>query len=385
VTSHGAIGADTMDVSVIVPTRNEAANVPELVARIESSLAGRRAEILFVDDSTDNTPQVIERVASRAGMPVRLIHRSQPLGGLAGAVVTGLASTSSDWCVVMDGDLQHPPEVIPALLDAGSRQNADVVAASRHIRGGSSGGLSGHTREMVSTCSTLLARAVFPMRLRDCSDPMTGFFAVRTASIDIDALRPRGFKILLEVLVRNDLKISEEPFAFAQRGAGQSKAGYRQGLDFLIQLATLRFGRLPGFALIGAAGAVANLAIMAALQAVGMWYVLAAILATAATIVGNFLLQERFVFRDLVAGSHGIWTRFTRSLTFNGTEADVRTLLLWWIVVSASFPSVPVQAALLIVGFLARFAFHSKVVYRPKPADSATRSDPLRPLSEHHR
>jgi dolichol-phosphate mannosyltransferase len=356
-----------MDVSVIVPTLNEAANVPALVSRIQTSLAGWTAEIVFVDDSTDDTPHVIEQVASRAGIPVRLIRRPQPVGGLSGAVVAGLASSSSRWCVVMDGDLQHPPEVIPALLASGDQEHADVVVASRHVRGGSSAGLSGPTRQLVSESATLLTRALFPTRLRDCTDPMTGFFAVRRSSIDLDALQPRGFKILLEILARHDLNVVEEPFVFGERAAGQSKADARQGFRFLVQLVTLRFGRMPGFALIGALGAVANLAIMAALQAVGMWFLAAAIVAAAATIVGNFVLQERYVFRDLREHGRTVGVRFAHSFAFNGAESLLRAAVLWWVVVATALPSVPVQAALLGAGFFARFLYHAHVVYRPAP------------------
>lgn len=314
-----------MDVSVIVPTFNEAPNVRELVERIQTSLRGRLAEIVFVDDSNDDTPTVIEHVAAQAAIPVRLIRRNQPVGGLSGAVLAGLAASDSEWCIVMDGDLQHPPEAIPALLSSGVEQEADVVVASRHVQGGSSAGLAGRARQLVSSSATILTRAMFPTRLRNCTDPMTGFFAVRRSSIDLDKLRPRGFKILLEVLARNTLKVVEEPFVFGERQAGVSKADFRQGLRFLVQLATLRFGRLSGFALIGAIGAIANLAIMAALQAFGVWYLLAAIIAAGVTIVANFLLQERFVFADLRAEGRHVWTRFAQSLAFNGTETTLRT------------------------------------------------------------
>ena len=120
-----------MDVSVIIPTFNEAPNVAELIERIEVALLGRRGEILFVDDSSDDTPTVIEAAAAHSSFPVRLIRRPRPVGGLSGAVLEGLRVATSDWCVVMDGDLQHPPEVIPALLESGIEQDADLVADGR--------------------------------------------------------------------------------------------------------------------------------------------------------------------------------------------------------------------------------------------------------------
>ena len=359
-----SISHNPLTVSIVIPTYNEAPNVRPLVERLDTVLQGRSAEIIFVDDSSDDTPEVIAAAAARSLIPIILVHREAPEGGLSGAVLDGLRAASGEWCVVMDGDLQHPPEVIPALLQAGSEQGADVVVASRHINGGSSAGLSGVVRHLVSKSATILTRAMFPVRLRNCSDPMTGFFAVKKSAIDLDDLRPRGFKILLEILARNRVEVIEEPFVFGTRNAGESKAGLSQGVRFLIQLALLRFGRLSGFAIIGAAGAVGNLAIMAGLQSLGVWYLLAAIAAAATTITTNFLLQERFVFHDLRAGRSAM-RRFLQSLAFNGTETALRTALLWMIVEWTVVPSVPAQAVLLAVGFVLRFVYHSRVVYRP--------------------
>jgi dolichol-phosphate mannosyltransferase len=353
-------------VSIVVPTFNEAPNVPVLVERIERALDGRRAEVIFVDDSTDNTPEVILEVAARSSSVVRLIRRDHPDGGLSGAVVAGLQAASTDWCVVMDGDLQHPPELIPALLLSGEEQAADVVVASRYVKGGSPGGLSGGIRHLVSNTATVLTRAMFPRRLRNCTDPMTGFFAIRKTAIDLSQLRPRGFKILLEILARNSLRVTEEPFVFGQRVAGESKASLREGFRFVAQLAALRFGRLSSFAVIGAAGAVANIAIMAGLQAIGMWYLGAAIIAALLTIAGNFLLQERFVFHDLRGEGRNVWLRFAQSMAFNLSETAVRTFLLWVIVETTIVPSLFAQAGLIAIGFILRFVYHSRIVYKPK-------------------
>jgi dolichol-phosphate mannosyltransferase len=353
-----------IDISMVVPTFNEAENIAALVARIDAALSGFDAEIVFVDDSTDHTSEVIGSLSSR--LPIRLFHRKSPIGGLSGAVVAGIAESTGEWVVVMDGDLQHPPELIPVLINAGVRELADVVVASRHLRGGSSAGLDGWGRAAISSASRMLTRAMFPVKLRHCSDPMTGFFAVRRASIDVSALRPQGFKILLEILARSSLTVIEEPFVFAERQAGQSKATFGQGLRFLSQVAALRFGRLSGFALIGALGAVANLAIMAGLQAFGVWYLLAAIISAVATMVGNFLLQEHLIFSDLRVGGYSTARRFFLSFGFNAAEAAARTTLLWLIVESTPLPSLLVQACLIAVGFLIRFVYHSRVVYQPR-------------------
>jgi dolichol-phosphate mannosyltransferase len=179
------------------------------------------------------------------------------------------------------------------------------VVASRYLGEGSSGGLANAVRRMVSRASTSLTRAMFPIRLADCSDPMTGFFAVRREAIDLSLLQPRGFKILLEILARHRLAVAEVPFVFGRRFAGESKASVRQGLHFLRQLMALRFGRMSRFAVIGGFGAVVNVGIVAALTSLGMGYLVAALIAAESTILMNFFLQERFVFGDLRHEGHG--------------------------------------------------------------------------------
>ncbi|NQX28906.1 polyprenol monophosphomannose synthase [Microbacteriaceae bacterium VKM Ac-2854] len=231
--------------TVILPTYNEAPNIAELVRRIEAVAVPRQTDILFIDDSTDETADVIRAVAASSAMRIRVRHRAEPVGGLAGAVIEGLRLSDSDWCVVMDADLQHPPELIPELLAAGASRGADLVVASRNVDGGSSAGLDNRVRRVVSRSATLLVRALFPIRLRPVTDPMTGYFAVRTAALDLGLLRPRGFKILLEILVANAPRATEVPLDFGPRGAGVSKADVGQGTRFLAQLLVLRLRRRP--------------------------------------------------------------------------------------------------------------------------------------------
>ncbi|WP_239451774.1 glycosyltransferase [Frondihabitans sp. PAMC 28766] len=361
-----------MELSVIVPTFNEAPNVEELVRRVTAATAGLDAEIVFVDDSRDNTPDVIREVASRAGMPVRLIHRDEPVGGLSGAVIEGFHSSDATWQVVMDGDLQHRPETIPALVTKGTVDGVDVVVASRHVDGGSSDGLSNGFRRLVSGLSIQATKALFPKRLGETTDPMSGFFAIRRSSIDLEGLRPRGFKILLEILARQDLQVAEVPLVFDARQAGTSKADMKQGIALGRQLFDIKFGRVSGFAVIGLLGAIANLVILWGLQKFGVGYLAAACIAAIVTIVGNFLLQERFIFNDLKAGSRGVWTRWWHTFAFNGTESAVRTALLWVIVETTHLPSVPVQAVLIVFGFTLRYLYQSKVVYKQHPVETVT-------------
>lgn len=363
-----------VQLTIIVPTYNEAPNIPELVARVSAAVEGIEAEIIVVDDSTDDTPAVVEDVARSATLPVRLIHRAKRTGGLGGAVMAGLKAAAADACLVMDADLQHPPEKIPELYRRFVQGDVDVVIASRYAGGGTSGGLADRTRVLVSSASTALTKAMFPIRLHEVTDPMTGFFLIDRRAVDPARLMPRGFKILLEILARRALRIAEVPFDFAERHAGRSKASFRQGLHFLAQLTALRFGKMSLFALIGGLGAMANLAIMWVLIQFGVGYIVAAVIAAEATIIGNFLLQERFVFHDMKHEASGVWTRFAKSFAFNNAEALIRIPVIALLVETWHISSVIAAGMTLVVAFLVRFMFHSLVVYAPRRAGAPSRA-----------
>ena len=132
--------------TLVVPTRNEAENVPKLVRELRESLSDLDYRVVFVDDSTDGTPGVIRDLA-RADGRVRLVRRegAERRGGLSTAVTTGmdLFSGASEYTCVMDADLQHPPEKVREMLEIARRTDADVVVASRYAAGGSYAGLSG--------------------------------------------------------------------------------------------------------------------------------------------------------------------------------------------------------------------------------------------------
>lgn len=357
------------DLTVVVPTFNEADNVEALVSRLASACAGLHAEVLFVDDSTDRTPSVIRRVMGYSDFPIRMIHRTgaDRVGGLSGAVTRGLAEAEGSYVVVMDGDLQHPPEMVPKMYAEAVAAELDLVVASRYCGDGDASGLSDSWRRAVSSSSTTLARAAFPKRVgRHCTDPMTGFFCVRRDAVRLTDLRPQGFKILLEILARHDLRVGELPFTFGERFHGESKASWKQGTAFLKQLAQLRLGRVWSFGLVGLVGLVVNLLTMAAFLAIGAPYVLAALVAAEVSIVGNFLLQERYVFDDLTDGHHSVTGRFWHSVVFNNAEALLRLPFLVLLVEVFAMGSLVAQALTIAVAFVARYQFVSHVVYRPR-------------------
>ena len=238
----GAGAVTTPRLSVVVPTLNEAGNVGVLVSRLDEALGAALAEIIFVDDSTDETPDVIEAVAEAARPAVRLIHRpvADRGDGLGGAVLRGLHAARQDWVCVMDSDLQHPPELVPELFRVATESDTDVVIASRRVPGGVDEGLT-RARRLGSDGATAIAKTLFPSRLSNVTDPLSGFFLVNRTAIPMDHLRPDGFKILLEILVRSPgLSVAEIPFRFGERHSGETKASAREAARYLRLLGTLR-------------------------------------------------------------------------------------------------------------------------------------------------
>jgi dolichol-phosphate mannosyltransferase len=237
--------------SLVIPTFNESDNIAALLDRLVAVLSAADTEIIIVDDSTDDTPAVVDALAETCPIPIRLHHRDEPVGGLGGAVVEGFRLARGTWLVVMDADLQHPPEAVPDLIAAGIRDGADLVVASRYAAGGSSSGLGDRYRHLVSHSSRVLTKVLFRTALIQVSDPMSGFFAIRASSLEPVELRPLGYKILLELVVRTRPgRVVEVPYEFAPRHAGQSKSSVDEGLRFLRHLARLRLrdrGRIPGY------------------------------------------------------------------------------------------------------------------------------------------
>lgn len=290
--------------SVVIPTRNEAGNVAVLQERLAEALAGIDHEIIIVDDSNDDVSRPALAAAAAADPRWRVIERSgREQTGLGSAVVEGLRAARGDAVCVMDGDLQHPPELIPRLLEQ-VEQGADMAVASRYMAGGSRAGLGGFSRVVVSRAATALARVLF-REARKTSDPLTGFFCCRRSAMAGLEFRPLGFKVLLEVLVcGHDLKVVDVPLTFLSRHAGESKATTRQGLLYLRHIWSL-FVYIPGSA------RSAKLAIVTALSLAiffpliwvlhhsGIPWLLAWLVAAAVSAGVAVALQRTFTFKDL--------------------------------------------------------------------------------------
>lgn len=220
-------------VSVVVPTYNERDNLAPLARRLFAALDPQRTELLIVDDnSPDGTAAAAGDLAPH--YPVRCLVRRQERG-LATAVIAGLRAARGDFVVVMDADLSHPPETIPALLAALADPRVEMAIGSRFVSGGKVDLHWPLHRRLNSLVARLLARPLTPVR-----DMMSGFFCVRRASLRLDDLRPVGYKIALELIVRHGWRnIIEVPITFSDRAAGRTKLSVAEQLRYLRHLSRL--------------------------------------------------------------------------------------------------------------------------------------------------
>lgn len=242
--------------TIVVPTYKEAANLPTLAEAVELALAssGIHYELLVVDDnSPDDTRSVCEELAKR--FPLRLLQPQGREKDLSLSVVDGIRAAEHDNILVMDADMSHPPSQIPAMFSTLQEHPADFIVGSRYVKGGSFDRDWSLWRFLNSYIATLLARP-----LVKCSDPMSGFFLFNRSRLgDVDALRPMGYKIGLELMVRGKFSsVREVPIAFKDREVGTSKMDLGQQIKYLRHLRRLymyRYGGLAEFVHFGAVGA----------------------------------------------------------------------------------------------------------------------------------
>ncbi|WP_160327237.1 glycosyltransferase [Ferroacidibacillus organovorans] len=286
--------------SIIVPTFNEMENVGRVSNVVRESMEGIDYELIFIDDSSDDTPIELEQLASQDNC-IRYEHRVNERG-LGTAVVRGFQLALGDVIAVMDADLQHPASMLPAMLEQVDH-GAEVVIASRFIPGGSDGGLS-LNRKIISGVARYLSRILLH-RIRPIKDPTSGFFMFRREVIDTVELRPIGWKILIEVLARGKSdKVVEVPYDFHARSAGESKMSLREQWNYMKHLFILMKDspidlRLYSFLAVGLSGVVVNLAAYMLFVRIGIPILISGFLSALVALFSNFLLNDKITWRDV--------------------------------------------------------------------------------------
>jgi dolichol-phosphate mannosyltransferase len=292
-----------LELSVVVPTFNEAANVGPLTERLRAALAGVAWEALFVDDdSPDGTAEMVKEIAARD--PAIRCERRVGRRGLAGAVIEGALSSAARYVAVIDADMQHDETLLPRMLEALRQGDADLVIGSRFLdAAGLESGLS-PVRKTGSRVAAWLGRRALKT---DVSDPVSGFFMARREVIDRVAarLQPQGFKILFDVIASQTepLRILELAYAFQAREAGESKLDRRVALEYLGLVIAKLSGdlispRLIFFGLVGLSGVAVHMATLWAALLAGLAFAAAQSAAALVAMTSNYLVGNAIAYRD---------------------------------------------------------------------------------------
>ena len=248
----------TLRLGVVLPTFNERKNLRGMIDRLDAALAGVPWEVIVVDDNSPDGTADEARAIAQDDPRVRVIQR---IGrrGLSSAAIEGMCATAAPVVAVMDADHQHDPALLPGMLAAIESGNHDLAYASRFAEGSSTEEWGRPDRVKASNLANRIANKVTGVEL---SDPMSGYFMLRTEVLRADAHRLSGvgFKILLDILatVEAPLRIKEFPMNFAARAEGESKLDRTVVFEFLVGLYDKWLGRIipTRFALFGTVGAL---------------------------------------------------------------------------------------------------------------------------------
>jgi dolichol-phosphate mannosyltransferase len=286
-----------VELSIIAPTFNEAANLESFVAQVEEALGDGAWEIIFVDDDSPDGTSERARALHRADGRVRVLRRVGRRG-LSSACIEGMLSSSAPYLLVMDADLQHDASLLPRMLQVIRENKADLVVASRYADGGGLGAWN-QSRARLSRFATRLTQRLTGAPL---TDPMSGFFALRREVFDehVRGLSGLGFKILLDLVLtaRGRLRIQEVPYVFGLRLNGESKLSTAVSWECLLLLIDKLVGRfIPvrffAFGCVGLLGAGVHFTILSTLMATGKFsFVACQAAATGVAMVANYTVNN---------------------------------------------------------------------------------------------
>lgn len=325
------------DLTVIIPTFKEEANIRNIITEVDAVFqkSALNGEILVVDDnSPDNTIAIVSELKETMKNLNLLVRTSDH--GLSQSVADGFLHASSDVFVVIDADMSHPPSLIPKMFEE-IRAGSDVVIGSRYMEGG---GIKKWPlkRRIISLGATFLGRLLVP----DITDPVSGFFAVRRSVVAEAHLKPRGYKILLEVLGKGTWENDKEiPFEFSDREIGASKLKIKTIIEYAQQVLDItlysfthhqsaawrEWKKIFKFGIVGLTGVVVNLAVLNLLLIAGITgysgYI-ALFFAIVVSILNNFLWNDLWTFRDSAKrGVTSVWQRLWAFYTVSAGGAVI--------------------------------------------------------------
>jgi len=294
----------SVQLSIVVPTYNEAANIAVLVEKLGQALGSLVWEVIFVDDdSPDGTATEARRLAQQDGR-IRCVQRIARRG-LSSACIEGMLASSAPCIAVMDADLQHDERLLARMFHTLESEPLDIVVGSRHVEGGDSSSFS-DDRAKKSELATRLSRMVVPETLLD---PMSGFFMITRSAFEacMRNLSGIGFKILMDLFASapEPLRFKELPYTFGERYAGESKLDNQALWDYGMLLLDKLVGRFVpvrfvAFIMVGGIGVVVHMAVLASLyQVFDFGFVPSQVWATVFAMTVNYVINNVITYRDL--------------------------------------------------------------------------------------
>jgi len=370
----------TIRLGIVLPTYNERGNLRGMVDRLDAALAGTTFEVIIVDDNSPDGTADEARAIAQDDSRVRVIQR---IGrrGLSSAAIEGMCATAAPVVAVMDADHQHDPALLPQMLAAIEGGEHDLAYASRFAEGASTEAWGRPDRVKASNLANRIANKVTGVEL---SDPMSGYFMLRTEVLRADAHRLSGvgFKILLDILatVEAPLRIKEVPMNFAARAEGESKLDRTVVFEFLVGLYDKWLGRVipTRFALfgtIGGLGVVVHMAVLATVLnlfgadfAVSHYpketaFIVGQTLAAVVAMTFNFVLNNELTYSDKRLRGFtpllGGWARFALTCSF-GLLANIGAATA---LVRIGFHDYPAAIIGIVLGSVWNFALSNKFVW----------------------
>ena len=378
---------ENSQVSIIIPTFNEAQNIINILRSIKENLPKNIiAQTIVVDDnSPDGTGKLVDdylkNIKKMANYTIEIIHRKAK-DGLGSAILKGIQQAKGDTIVVMDCDFSHPPQIIPKLIESIKKYQYDIAVASRYIKGGKIQGWS-LKRKTMSKFATLIAKKGLGINTKD---PMSGFFAFKRSIIkglNIDAI---GYKFLLEILVKTkDVNIKEIPYTFQNRELGSSKLSIRTIFDYYRSVwrlyrygkplekqekrASVKFLYKAGrFYTVGASGFIVNYMISLLLTGgiFDLWYLHANVIGIIASITTNFILNKTWTFGDRDFRVKKTISQYGKFAMFSSLGALVQLGMVYFLVDSneISYPLALILA--VMTAAFGNFILNKKFTFKEK-------------------
>ena len=394
--------------SIVIPTYNESENILRLISEIEKNLpTSDFTEIIVVDDnSPDGTGKLVEDCITKKGIKakeknsshtknhiLKVVHRTGK-EGLIPAILDGVRQSSGTNVLIMDADFSHPPEVIPKMMSELKRNPNSIVIGSRYIEGGKVVGWPAR-RKILSKGASTLAR--LGLNVKNVKDPMSGLFALPRELIQNISIATKGYKILLEILVKNkEIPVIEVPYTFTDRQSGKSKMSYNVIVNYAeaiwhlyqhgqksdrvkiseqVNKRSVRFiSKVGRYYTVSISGLVINYIVSFLLAndvansirlLSNEWYLEASIIGAIISMTSNFLLNKYWTFEDKKFEVRSTARQYLSFIGMSAIGLIIQISLLYYMVENF----VPYRMSLIIsiaVATTINFILNKKFTFKEK-------------------